>query len=31
VVKARTGMPAVTLLTPQGPRPLEPQGWQHFS
>jgi len=31
VVRARTEMPAITLLTPQGPRPLEPQGWQHFS
>ena len=31
IVKARAGTPDVTLLTPQGPRPLEPQGWQHFS
>jgi thiamine-monophosphate kinase len=31
VMKARPGTPAVILLTPQGPRPLEPQGWQHFS
>jgi thiamine-monophosphate kinase len=31
MVKARAGTAAVTLLSPQGPRPLEPQGWQHFS
>jgi thiamine-monophosphate kinase len=31
MVKARVGTPAVTLLTPQGPRPLEPKGWQHFT
>ena len=30
IVKARAVKPPVTLLTPQGPRPLEPQGWQHF-
>jgi len=29
--KLRPGQPAVTLLTPQGPQPLEPQGWEHFS
>lgn len=31
VVKAHAGQPAVTLLTDQGPKPLEPQGWEHFS
>jgi len=31
MVKARAGTPAVTLLTPEGPRPLKSQGWQHFS
>lgn len=29
--KARTNRPAITLLTPQGPQPLKPQGWEHFS
>jgi thiamine-monophosphate kinase len=28
---ARAGRPAITLLTPQGPKPLKPQGWEHFS
>ena len=31
IVKARGGTATVTFLTPQGPRPLDPQGWQHFS
>ncbi|MGA2852216.1 MAG: thiamine-phosphate kinase [Terracidiphilus sp.] len=31
MIKVRGRTPAVVLLTPQGPRPLEPQGWQHFS
>jgi thiamine-monophosphate kinase len=31
IVKARAGNAAVTLVTPQGRQPLEPQGWQHFS
>jgi thiamine-monophosphate kinase len=31
ILKARPGRPALTLLTPQGPRPLEPRGWEHFS
>jgi thiamine-monophosphate kinase len=31
ILAARTGQPAVTLLTPQGPRPLQPRGWEHFS
>lgn len=31
VVKAHAGQPTVTLLTDQGPKPLEPQGWEHFA
>jgi thiamine-monophosphate kinase len=31
ILKARPGQPAVTLLTPQGPQPLHPHGWEHFS
>jgi thiamine-monophosphate kinase len=31
IVKLRRGQPAVTLLTPQGPQPLAPHGWEHFS
>jgi thiamine-monophosphate kinase len=31
VLKLRPGQPAVTLLAPQGPQPLEPHGWQHFA
>jgi thiamine-monophosphate kinase len=31
IVPRRKGRPAVTLLTPQGPQPLKPQGWEHFS
>jgi thiamine-monophosphate kinase len=31
IVKARRGEPALKLLTPQGPRPFEPRGWEHFS
>jgi thiamine-monophosphate kinase len=31
IVRARSGQPLITLLTPQGRRPLKPQGWQHFS
>ena len=31
ILPARLNHPAVTLLTPQGPQPLKPQGWQHFS
>ena len=31
ILAARPGHPAVTLLTSQGPQPLEPQGWEHFS
>lgn len=28
---ARANRPIVTLLTDQGPQPLEPQGWEHFA
>jgi thiamine-monophosphate kinase len=31
ILRARPGRAAVTLLTPQGPRPLNPQGWEHFA
>ncbi|MGD0737241.1 MAG: thiamine-phosphate kinase [Terracidiphilus sp.] len=31
IVRARRNHPAVTLITPQGREPLEPQGWEHFS
>jgi thiamine-monophosphate kinase len=31
IVKPRLGQPAITLLTAQGAKPLEPQGWEHFS
>jgi thiamine-monophosphate kinase len=30
ILKARPGRPGLTLLTPQGPQPLEPHGWEHF-
>jgi thiamine-monophosphate kinase len=30
ILSARSNRPTVTLLTPQGPQPLRPQGWQHF-
>jgi thiamine-monophosphate kinase len=30
ILKARGGQPPITLLTPQGPQPLEPRGWEHF-
>jgi thiamine-monophosphate kinase len=30
ILKARAGQPVITLLTPQGPQPLEPHGWEHF-
>jgi thiamine-monophosphate kinase len=30
VIAARPGKPPITLLTPAGPRSLEPLGWQHF-
>ncbi len=31
ILKAGAGQPAVTLITPHGPVPLEPQGWEHFA
>ncbi len=31
ILPRRSGRPVVTLLTPQGPQPLDSQGWQHFS
>jgi thiamine-monophosphate kinase len=31
VLRARTGQPAITLIKQQGPQPLEPHGWEHFS
>ena len=31
ILAPRPGQPAVTLLTPQGPQPLQPHGWEHFS
>lgn len=31
VVKRGSNRPAMTLLTSQGPQPLEPRGWEHFS
>jgi thiamine-monophosphate kinase len=31
IAKPRPGQPAVTLVTQQGPQPLDPHGWEHFS
>jgi thiamine-monophosphate kinase len=31
MVKRRAGHPLITLLTPNGPQPLERRGWEHFS
>jgi thiamine-monophosphate kinase len=31
IVIQRIGQPAITLITEQGPQPLEPRGWEHFS
>jgi thiamine-monophosphate kinase len=31
IVKPRPGHPAITLLTQNGPQPLEARGWEHFS
>jgi thiamine-monophosphate kinase len=31
ILPVRRNQPIVTLLTPQGPLPLEPRGWEHFS
>jgi len=30
IAKPRPGQPAITLITPQGPQPLEQHGWEHF-
>jgi thiamine-monophosphate kinase len=30
ILKVRAGRPAITLITQQGRRPIESQGWQHF-
>jgi thiamine-monophosphate kinase len=31
LVRARRGKPSVTVLSTDGPKPLEPRGWEHFS
>lgn len=31
IVRVRAGRPQITLLSPQGPQPLIPSGWEHFS
>jgi len=31
ITKARAGRPALTLLSEEGARPLEPHGWEHFA
>jgi thiamine-monophosphate kinase len=31
ILRARPNRPAITILTPHGPRPLKTQGWEHFS
>jgi thiamine-monophosphate kinase len=31
ILRTRKGRPTITLLTPQGPRPVTAQGWEHFS
>jgi thiamine-monophosphate kinase len=30
ILRARANQPIVTVLTQRGPRPLKPQGWEHF-
>jgi thiamine-monophosphate kinase len=30
ILKPSAGQPVLTLITPQGPRPLEAKGWEHF-
>jgi thiamine-monophosphate kinase len=30
IVRRRAGRPQVVLISPDGSRPLEPRGWQHF-
>jgi thiamine-monophosphate kinase len=31
ILLASRNRPTITLLTPQSPQPLKPQGWEHFS
>ena len=31
IVKTRAGRPTLTLISAQGAKPLEPQGWEHFA
>ncbi|MGA2834241.1 MAG: thiamine-phosphate kinase [Terracidiphilus sp.] len=31
ILKTRAGRPAMTLISSQGAKPLEPQGWEHFT
>lgn len=31
ILRARAGQPAIILITHQGPQPLTPHGWEHFS
>jgi thiamine-monophosphate kinase len=31
ILKARKGRSTMTLISPQGAKPLEPRGWEHFS
>jgi thiamine-monophosphate kinase len=31
ILKARAGRPTMTLISPQGAKPLEAHGWEHFS
>jgi thiamine-monophosphate kinase len=31
IVRARRSQALITLMTPRGPEPLEPHGWEHFS
>lgn len=31
ILKPRRNRPAITLLTPDGPHPLQPRGWEHFA
>ena len=31
ILRRQPGMPAMTLVTPEGSQPLEPHGWEHFA
>jgi thiamine-monophosphate kinase len=31
IIPLRRGQPTITLITPGGPKPLDPHGWEHFS